>query len=62
MNCQWKKINKRSGNIKRACKKKYQQILASNPEIVCSNFNGSRPDTTGFRESQYYVYLSKTVV
>lgn len=45
MNPQWRKINKRSGNIKRAWKKKYQEIVANNPEIVCSDFNGSRPDT-----------------
>ncbi|KAG5875552.1 hypothetical protein JTB14_019501 [Gonioctena quinquepunctata] len=43
MNSQWKKVNKHSGNIKRACKKKDQQILA---EILCPNFDESRPDTT----------------
>ncbi|KAG5886955.1 hypothetical protein JTB14_011911 [Gonioctena quinquepunctata] len=40
------KVNKHSGNIKRVCKKEYQQILASNPEILCPNFNESMPDTT----------------
>lgn len=46
MSTQWKKINKHSGNIKRACKKKYQQILASNPEIVRCSFTGNRSNTT----------------
>lgn len=46
MNSKWKKVNKHSGNIKRACKRKYQQIIANNFEIVCSNFNENRPDTT----------------
>lgn len=54
MNSQWKKINKHSGNVKRACKKKYQQILASHPEIVCSNFNGSRPDITELEKTIKY--------
>lgn len=42
MNFQWKKINKRNGNIKRACKKKYLQMLASDVENVCCI---SRPET-----------------
>lgn len=40
------KINKRSGNKRRACKKRYQKIIANNPEIVGSNLNGSMLDTT----------------
>lgn len=38
MNPQWRKINKRSGNIKRAWKKKYQEIVANNPLFCRSLF------------------------